>query len=157
MRLTQDGGVSKRQASVPAKSCFKAMAKSSSKADCYAQLKNLLPNASQSKTTTEVRKTLKLENFRVSFSVCHKWCPYFISLQLALVEESIAYIAYLESLLRSSDKEVSWICYKCLSIQFSAYKVPSPCLSATELYSSFASLAPSLTFLCSKIKSRLNT
>lgn len=47
-------GVVKRQPSSPARSCFKAMAKSTSKADCYAQLKNLLPNARQSESTSEV-------------------------------------------------------------------------------------------------------
>ena len=116
--MTHEGGVSKRQASVPAKSCFKAMAKSSSKADCYAQLKNLLPNASQSKTTSEVRVLLQQIKKKcpiITLNIIYLFFFFFLSFpQLALVEESIAYIAYLESLLRSSDQEVnamSWLVF----------------------------------------------
>lgn len=56
VRVAQDHrGVAKRQPSSPARSSFKTMAKVTSKADCFAQLKNLLPNARQSETTSEVR------------------------------------------------------------------------------------------------------
>lgn len=55
VRVAQEHrGIAKRQPSSPARSSFKTMAKVTSKADCYAQLKNLLPNARQSETTSEV-------------------------------------------------------------------------------------------------------
>ena len=48
-----EGGVIKRQPSSPAKS-FKTVAKGMTKAECYAQLKNLLPNARNQEVTSEV-------------------------------------------------------------------------------------------------------
>lgn len=75
-----EGGVNKRQGS-QAKG-LKAMSKSLSKSDMFAQLKNLLPNAKHEETTSEI----------------------------ALVEETIAYIAHLESLLSTGNCEDPSLC-----------------------------------------------
>lgn len=54
--MAQDGGVVKKTPTSVAKTSFKALAKSYSKDECFAQLKNLLPKARQSESTSEVRK-----------------------------------------------------------------------------------------------------
>lgn len=56
-----EGGVIKRQPSSPAKS-FKTVTKGMTKAECYAQLKNLLPNASHQENTSEVGCTIMLHS-----------------------------------------------------------------------------------------------
>ena len=59
-----EGGVIKRQPSSPAKS-FKTVAKGMTKAECYAQLKNLLPNARNQEVTSEVCHVACIKNSRM--------------------------------------------------------------------------------------------
>ena len=115
-----EGGVIKRQPSSPAKS-FKTVAKGMTKAECYAQLKNLLPNARNQEVTSEVcRVACKIHGWysvRVQVLLCAVYIlSYrFIILQLALVEETIAYIAYLEGILSANNEQVgSHYCPACM-------------------------------------------
>ena len=102
-----EGGVNKRQGS-QAKG-LKAMSKSLSKSDMFAQLKNLLPNAKHEETTSEVSRESSVAIHRTK-SGCYVRSSFTLSLslslQIALVEETIAYIAHLESLLSTGNCEV---------------------------------------------------
>jgi hypothetical protein len=68
--------------------------KAQSTAQCLQILKSLLPNAKHQKESTEVRYTSIQSRAHVSFPFLY------LSLQLELVRETIAYITHLENILR---------------------------------------------------------
>ena len=117
-----EGGVAKHhQPHSPGKS-FKTYTKTDSTAECLAKLKNLLPNARLQKHTTEVRElTAAQSGCQQSLGIARYGDRYhsgestdllppsFSLLQLALVEETIAYITYLESILSAANDQVGYV------------------------------------------------